>query len=145
LAIFYFKPVLIQQLSWGEVNAWQGNARLGQSDYLVVEADESDGSLVNLSAQIGVVTNIELDHTDHYETLDEVVATFQNFAKRCQTLVGSIDCPTVDAHLQPTVSYSIQPNANADYTVTNITYGQNGTKASIWERGKVLGRLSCNY
>ncbi len=125
----------------GEVNAWEGNARLGQSDYLVAEADESDGSLVNLSAQIGVVTNIELDHTDHYETLDQVVATFCDFAKRCQTLVGSIDCATVRAHLQPTVSYSLQPNAGADYTVTNVTYGSNGTKASVWERGKVLGML----
>jgi len=56
------------------VNAWEGNARLGQGPYLVAEADESDGSLV--AAKIGVVTNIELDHPDHYQTL-EVVATFE--------------------------------------------------------------------
>jgi len=68
----------------GEVNAWEGNARLGQGPYLVAEADESDGSLVKLAAKIGVVTNIELDHPDHYQTL-EVVATFEVFAKRCQT------------------------------------------------------------
>jgi len=54
--------------------------------YLVAEADESDGSLVKLAAKIGVVTNIELDHPDHYQTLEEVVATFEVFAKRCQTL-----------------------------------------------------------
>jgi len=49
----------------------EGNARR----YLVAEADESDGSLVKLAAKIGVVTNIELDHPDHYQTLEEVVAT----------------------------------------------------------------------
>ena len=50
----------------GEVNAWQGNARIGQSQYLVAEADESDGSLVKHSPKIGIITNIELDHPDHF-------------------------------------------------------------------------------
>ena len=125
----------------GEVNAWGGNARLGQGEYLVAEADESDGSLVNLSAQIGIVTNIELDHPDHYETLDEVVATFQVFAQRCQILVGCIDDATVAERLEPTVSYSIKPDRGADYTVTHVTYTAKGTTAHVWERGKVLGVL----
>lgn len=126
----------------GEVNAWHGNARLGQGPYLVAEADESDGSLVKLSAPIGVVTNIELDHIDHYETLEEVVATFQVFAQNCQTLVGSIDCTTVRDRLQPTVSYSLQPETIADYTVTDIDYHPDGTTARVWERGEELGALN---
>ena len=128
----------------GEVNAWGGNARLGQSQYLVAEADESDGSLVNLSAQIGVVTNIELDHPDHYKTLDEVITTFQVFAHRCQTLVGCIDDATVAERLKPTVSYSLEPEMmmGADYTVTSVTYAANGTTAHVWERGEVLGVLN---
>ncbi|NJM95703.1 MAG: hypothetical protein HC792_05960 [Acaryochloridaceae cyanobacterium CSU_5_19] len=48
----------------GEVAAWGGNARIGNSPYLVAEADESDGSLVKFTAKIGVITNIELDHPD---------------------------------------------------------------------------------
>lgn len=144
----------------GEVKAWSGNARLGQGHYLVAEADESDGSLVKLSAQIGVITNIELDHPDHYETLNEVIDTFQVFAQRCQTLVGCIDCATVrDAifgkatyshkgilrqrhRLQPTVSYSLQPDTGADYTVIGVDYRADGTGATVLERGKVLGQLN---
>ena len=126
----------------GEVNAWEGNARLGESRYLVAEADESDGSLVNLSAAIGVVTNIELDHPDHYETLEEVINTFQVFADRCQTLVGCIDCPTVRDRLRPKISYALQPDTTADYTVTDIKYSSDGTTARVWERGKDLGILS---
>lgn len=125
----------------GEVNAWEGNARLGQSSYLVAEADESDGSLVKLSAAIGVVTNIELDHPDHYGTLEEVVQTFQIFADRCQTLIGCIDCQTVRDRLQPAISYSLDPNTNADYTVTDIEYDADGTIARVWEKGKLLGVL----
>jgi UDP-N-acetylmuramate--alanine ligase len=125
----------------GEVNAWEGNARLGQGPYLVAEADESDGSFVKLAAKIGVVTNIELDHPDHYQTLEEVVATFEVFAKRCQTLVGCIDCAIARDRLQPAVSYSLQPDTGADYTVTNVEYRADGTTARLWEQGKVLGLL----
>ena len=79
----------------GEVNAWSGNARQGESRYLVAEADESDGSLIKHAPEIGIVTNVELDHPDHYGTLEEVINTFQTFAQNCKTLIGSIDCTTV--------------------------------------------------
>jgi UDP-N-acetylmuramate--alanine ligase len=125
----------------GEVNAWEGNARSGQSPYLVAEADESDGSLVKLAAKIGVVTNIELDHPDHYATLDEVITTFQTFAQQCQTLIGCIDSPTLKSSLKPDLTYSIQPNAKADYTVDKIIYKSDGTIAQVWERGILLGQL----
>jgi UDP-N-acetylmuramate--alanine ligase len=126
----------------GEVDAWEGNARLGQSRYLVAEADESDGSLVKHAPEIGVITNIELDHPDHYDNLEEVVEIFHTFAKSCKTLIASIDCTTVRDRLQPTISYSLYPDTGADYTVTNIDYGADGTTALVWERGKALGVLN---
>lgn len=126
----------------GEVNAWEGNARVGQSQYLVAEADESDGSLVKHAPEVGIITNIELDHPDHYDTLEEVIDTFQKFASGCKTLVGSIDCATVRDRLQPTISYSLHPDTNADYTVTNVDYRADGTTALVWEKGKALGVLN---
>ncbi|MEA5576962.1 UDP-N-acetylmuramate--L-alanine ligase [Anabaena sp. UHCC 0451] len=126
----------------GEVNAWEGNARLGESKYLVAEADESDGSLIKHAPAIGIITNIELDHPDHYETLEEVVEIFQKFAQSCQILIGSIDCETVRERLKPTISYSLHPDTGADYTVTNIDYRADGTTALVWEKGKALGVLN---
>lgn len=126
----------------GEVAAWEGNARTGNGEYLVAEADESDGSLVKLASVIGVVTNIELDHPDHYENLEEVIATFQIFARNCQITVGCIDCTTVKEKLKPTISYSLQPDSNADYTADCAVYNANGTTARVWERGKILGNLN---
>lgn len=125
----------------GEVKTWEGNARLGNSQYLVAEADESDGSLVKLACQIGVVTNIELDHPDHYKSLEQVIATFQTFAQQCQHIVGCIDCQTVRDRLQPTISYSLNPELAADYTVSDVVYGADGTIATVWERGEQLGQL----
>ncbi len=126
----------------GEVKAWEGNARLGESQYLVAEADESDGSLVKHAPKIGVVTNIELDHPDHYESLEEVVDTFQTFASSCETVVGSIDCATVKDCLKPNISYSLHQDSGADYTVSNVDYRADGTTALVWEKDKALGVLN---
>jgi len=126
----------------GEVNAWGGNARVGEGPWLVAEADESDGSLVKLTSEIGIVTNIELDHPDHYNSLDEVVDIFQTFAARCKVLIGSIDCETVRDRLRPSISYSLNRQSQADYTVDNVVYSANGTTAQVWERGQLLGTLN---
>jgi len=125
----------------GEVSAWSGNAYVGQSDYVVAEADESDGSLVKLSSYIGVITNIELDHPDHYSSLDQVVDIFDQFVRQCETVIGSIDCPTVRERIKPDISYSLDPASGADYIATNVSEEATGTTADIMERGELLGRV----
>ncbi len=125
----------------GEVSAWQGNARLGNGQYLVAEADESDGTLVKFSSHIGIITNIELDHPDHYHSLEQVIEIFQAFAKRCEIVVGCIDCPTVKAHIHSDITYSLS-DPTSDYTVTEVQYQPSDTQAVVIERGKVLGKIS---
>lgn len=140
----------------GEVSAWQGNARVGQSPYLVAEADESDGSLVKFHPQIGVVTNIELDHPDHYATLDEVVQIFEQFTRHCQQMVLCLDCETIrDRILAGTsgasvlgtdalscITYSLDEKSPATYKAGAIKYGSTETTAVIYEKGDRLGQVS---
>jgi UDP-N-acetylmuramate--alanine ligase len=125
----------------GEVSTWDGNARTGKSDYLVAEADESDGSLTKHRPQIGVITNIELDHADHYGSLEAVIKTFQTFAGQCKTVIGSIDCPLVTTEIKPQISYGLKAGSKADYIATDIKYHAHGTIAQIYERGTLLGTL----
>lgn len=125
----------------GEVSALGGNARTGGGEYLVAEADESDGSLVKFQSHLGVITNIELDHLDHYRSLDHVIETFATFAGRSQSMIGCWDCPNIRAKIRCDVSYSLDPANGADYTVTDIDYAGNGTTATVLERGTVLGQL----
>ena len=125
----------------GEVSAWQGNARLGNGKYLVAEADESDGTLVKFSSHIGIITNIELDHTDHYHSLEQVIETFQAFTKRCDLVIGCLDCPNVKAHIHTDITYSLS-DPNADYSVTQVQYNPSDTQALVVERGKTLGKIS---
>ncbi|HEX8826339.1 MAG TPA: UDP-N-acetylmuramate--L-alanine ligase [Archangium sp.] len=66
----------------GKVNVLDSNARLGQSELMVVEADESDGSFLHLHPSITVVTNIDPEHMDHYGTLDNLKDAFTAFCNR---------------------------------------------------------------
>jgi len=126
----------------GEVPAFEGNARLGKGKYLVAEADESDGSLKKHSPKIAVITNIELDHPDHYQDLEEVIKTFKIFADQSEIVVGCVDCELVKEKLKPQISYSLFAERNADYTVKEVNYHGNGTTAQIWEKGLLLGELN---
>jgi len=124
----------------GEVTAFEGNGRLGKSKFLVAEADESDGSLSQHRPKIGVVTNIELDHTDHYQSIAEVINTFQIFARQCETLIGCVDCEQVRNSLKPPISYSLK-DPTATYLASDIVYDGFYTRAQVWERNALLGEM----
>ncbi len=66
----------------GELNDVGSNARCGTGPYYVVEADESDGSFLELAPYCAIVTNVEADHLDHYGSIDEIVSTFAEFLGR---------------------------------------------------------------
>jgi UDP-N-acetylmuramate--alanine ligase len=125
----------------GEVEAWGGNAYVGHGPHLVAEADESDGSLIKFHPKMGVITNIELDHPDHYASLEEVIHIFQQFAEQCGVLIGCWDCEVIRQHIPTDISYSLNPQSGADYIADQIVLSAEGGAARIWERGQVLGTI----
>jgi len=74
----HFDPTVI---NGGIINAYGTNARLGLGDWMVVEADESDGTFLKLPADVAVVTNVDPEHLDHFKTFDAVQAAFQDFVE----------------------------------------------------------------
>jgi UDP-N-acetylmuramate--alanine ligase len=68
-------------INGGIINAYGTNARMGSGDWMVVEADESDGTFLKLPAEIAVVTNIDPEHLDHYGHFDAVRAAFRQFVE----------------------------------------------------------------
>jgi len=68
-------------INGGIINAYGTNARLGGGDWMVVEADESDGTFLKLPADIAIVTNVDPEHLDHFKTFDAVQAAFQTFVE----------------------------------------------------------------
>jgi len=87
-------------INGGIINAYGTNARLGQGEWMVVEADESDGTFVKLPADIAVVTNIDPEHLDHYHDFEGVRRAFVNFVENVPFYgfaVMCLDHPTVQS------------------------------------------------
>ncbi len=85
-------------ITGGIINAWGSNARLGQGRWMIVEADESDGTFVRLPSEIGVVTNIDPEHLDHFQSVDNMHREFETFFRAIPfygLAVTCIDHPVV--------------------------------------------------
>ncbi|WP_349357683.1 UDP-N-acetylmuramate--L-alanine ligase [Stappia sp.] len=103
-------------INGGIINAYGTNARMGQGDWMVVEADESDGTFVKLPADVAVVTNIDPEHLDHYGDFDGVRAAFLHFVTNVPFYgfaVMCLDHPEVQAMVGRIEDRQV------------ITYGQN--------------------
>src|SRR4051794_15314098 len=79
-------------INGGIINAYGSNARLGSSDWMVVEADESDGSFLRLDGQIAVVTNIDPEHLDHYGSFDRVKDAYVEFVENVPFYGAALLC-----------------------------------------------------
>src|ERR1700682_2887408 len=113
-----FDPTVI---NGGIINAYGTNARLGEGEWMVVEADESDGTFLKLPADVAIVTNVDPEHLDHFKTFDAIKDAFftlvenlpfYGFAVMCidhpvvQTLVGKIEDRRI-------ITYGENPQADA--------------------------------
>ena len=129
----------------GIINAYGTNARMGGGDWMVVEADESDGTFLKLPADVAVVTNIDPEHLDHYGTFDAVRAAFRafvenvpfyGFAVMCldhpevQTLVGEIEDRRV-------ITYG--ENLQADVRFENLRFEPDKSLFDVTLRDRVTG------
>ena len=79
-------------INGGIINSYGSNARLGASDWMVVEADESDGSFLRLDGTVAVVTNIDPEHLDHYGTFDAVKDAFVEFVENVPFYGAALLC-----------------------------------------------------
>jgi UDP-N-acetylmuramate--alanine ligase len=79
-------------INGGIINSYGSNARLGDSDWMVVEADESDGSFLRLDGTIAVVTNIDPEHLDHYGDFDTIKRAFVEFVENVPFYGAAIMC-----------------------------------------------------
>src|SRR5215467_12554376 len=129
----------------GKVGIMGGsNARLGKSEFLVVESDESDGSFLKLAPILAVVTNIDREHLDHYHSLDEILDAFVSFVNKVPFYGASILCLD-DENVQRilprvvrrTVTYGVNPQA--DLFITYSSSGPTSSEFTLRMHGEDLG------
>jgi UDP-N-acetylmuramate--alanine ligase len=124
-------------INGGIINSYGSNARLGASDWMVVEADESDGSFLRLDGTIAVVTNIDPEHLDHYGDFDAAKDAYVEFVENVPFYGAAILCldhPEVQALLprirdRRVVTYGF--SAQADVRGVNVVPGAGGNRFEV--------------
>lgn len=130
----------------GKVDSLGGNAKLGCGDFLVAEADESDGSFLKLSPVIEVVTNIDLEHLDHYRDLEHIKETFLHFIEILPFYGVAILCLDDEniARLLPKIQrrvFTYGLTEQADLYATHITCQGLETECTIRFHQEELGQI----
>jgi len=132
----------------GKIRAVGSGAVLGAGPHLVAEADESDGSFLHLTPTVAVVTNIDLEHVDHYPDLETLCTAFHEFLNRVPFYGACVVCaddPNVRALLpqlqRKTVTYGLAREAEVRADPGTIVEDADGQEAVVWAFGRELGPL----
>ena len=120
-------------INGGIINSYNSNAKLGRSDWMVVEADESDGSFLRLPATYVIVTNIDAEHIDYYKTFKGLKNAFKKFINNIPFYGAAIICidnPTIQSIIseiedKKIITYGLSPQA--DFRATNIVFKNSKT------------------
>ncbi len=131
----------------GKVDALGGNAKLGQGEFLVAEADESDGSFLRLSPVLEVITNIDLEHLDYYRNIDHIKETFLEFIDKVPFYGGAIVCLD-DANIadilpkirKRTITYGL--TSQADVYGEDLFFKDGRVHFTVKNDGEGVGSLS---
>ena len=131
----------------GRISSLGSNARLGQGDYLVAEADESDGTFLRLSPTIAVVTTIDAEHLDYYGSLENISAAFLTFINKVPFYGSAVLCldqpniqlliPRVEKRI---ITYGLE--SGADLTGRRVTGQAMLSRFEVVHRGTPLGEVS---
>jgi UDP-N-acetylmuramate--alanine ligase len=133
----------------GKLKSIGSNAVLGQGDFIVAEADESDGSFLKFSPAIAVVTNIDREHLDFYPDMDAIKSVFLNFIDRIPFYGLAVLCldnePIQDLIPQIKKRYTTYGmNAQADFQIRDVAFEKRQSRFTVTHQGKKLGRITLN-
>lgn len=132
----------------GEANFFHSNCISGKSNYLVAEVDESDQSIKNLSANYAIITNLEVDHLDHYKDLNEIINIMNKFLSNLPNDSKLIICKDsygnnklLENYYKEYITYSLIDD-KADYKAVDIFLAKNYSKFKVKHRGMILGEFT---
>ena len=135
----HFDPTVI---NGGIINAYGTNARLGDGEWMVVEADESDGTFLKLPADVAIVTNIDPEHLDHFKTFDAIKDAFRTFVENLPFYgfaVMCLDHPTVQELVgriedRRVITYGENPQADVRLMTVDLSGGRSRFSVAIRDR-----------
>jgi UDP-N-acetylmuramate--alanine ligase len=141
-----FDPTIIVG---GRLNTLGAHAKLGEGEFIVAEADESDRSFLYLSPYIAVLTNLDDEHLDQYKNLDEIKNVFVNFANKVPffcPIVLCLDDPNLQALIpkleRRLITYGF--STQADIFARDQQFEKFSSQSTLYRKGKKLGKLKLN-
>ena len=133
----------------GKLKSIGTNAVLGQGDFIVAEADESDGSFLKFSPAIAVVTNIDREHLDFYKDLDDIKTVFLEFIDRLPFYGLAVLCLDNESiqDLIPEIkkrytTYGM--SSQADFQIRDVNFEKQRSRFSVYRQGQKLGDIELN-
>ncbi len=130
----------------GKLGSIGSNARVGQGEFIVAEADESDGSFLKLSPSLAVITNIDREHLDYYRGIEDIKAAFfiANIVPFYGSAILCLDDPHVKTILsdikRKTITYGLEPAA--DYRAEGIRFTGTSTEYGLYNRAEFMGTIT---
>ncbi|MCD7975247.1 MAG: UDP-N-acetylmuramate--L-alanine ligase [Phascolarctobacterium sp.] len=131
----------------GDVSSLGGNARNGRGSFVIAEADESDGSFLKFKANLVVVTNIENDHMDYYETEENIYLAFKQFLSNLKPNGKAILCidnskvRCLAREIEKDVITYGMDDSDADYTARDIRYSIDGTTYKLYHNNEFVADI----
>jgi len=133
----------------GKLKSIGSNAVLGQGDFIVAEADESDGSFLKMAPTIAVITNIDREHLDFYKDLDEIKASFKRFIDRIPFYGLAVLCldneplqDLIPAIKKRFTTYGL--SSQADFQARNVTFDGLQARYSVYFNQTKMGTIKLN-
>ncbi|MFH1824719.1 MAG: UDP-N-acetylmuramate--L-alanine ligase [Candidatus Firestonebacteria bacterium] len=133
----------------GKLNVFDSNAKLGKGDYLIAEADESDGSFLHLTPTVAIVTNIDDDHLDYYHNMENLRSVFIDFINKVPFYGFSVLCID-DANIRSILSYIDKKyityglQKKCDVEISSFSLRDFGSSFYVKYKNKGVGRFTLN-
>ena len=133
----------------GKLKSIGSNAVLGEGDFIVAEADESDGSFLKFSPTIAVVTNIDKEHLDFYRDLEEIKTVFLSFLDRIPFYGLAVLCldnePIQELIPRLKKRYTTYGmSSQADFQIRDVEFSQRKSRFKVYHRGQKMGVIDLN-
>ncbi|KGG16927.1 UDP-N-acetylmuramate--alanine ligase [Prochlorococcus sp. MIT 0602] len=129
----------------GIIPYYESNAYSGKGEFIIAEIDESDGSISKYSGNISILTNLELDHTDHYKDLEDLKKSIHIFIEQSNHIIANFDCPNLRQCIQSkAIWWSTKNFKDVDYSAIPIEMNGERTIAKYYEKGNLIDKILIN-
>ncbi len=129
-------------ITGGIIPIYDSNCHLEDTKFLVVEVDESDGTIIKYKSDIGIINNIDFDHCDHFSNLEEVISSFKDFASNSKKLLINFDCEITRNNFYSENKWSNTTPINVAYALIPTNINESHTIGKYYENGNFISSLN---